>query len=180
MLGGANSGGGGGGRIAIYHTDFNHFTGEYLVHGGSGAYMYGGAGTVYIESQNVNPHYHHLRTDNGGYSTSNRIYEVERLNLTGNYFTTTQAPELTFRTHSGINITTDALPHAIHHYSSGYYDYYSPVYALSHMFSDSKANVNQFYMASAQTATLTIDLPFETYVEYLHIYPYCSLSYDAK
>ena len=29
-------GGGGGGRIAIYHNDTNHFTGQYLVNGGEG------------------------------------------------------------------------------------------------------------------------------------------------
>jgi hypothetical protein len=102
------------------------------------------------------------------------------LNLTGNYFTTTNAPELTFHTHSGINITTDKLPYAIHHYSSGHYNYYSPVYALSHMFSDSQANVNYFYMAAATTARLTIDLPFETYIEYIYVYPYCNTAYSAK
>lgn len=146
------------------------------MHGGWGSYQYGGAGTVYIESHYVNPPYRHLITDNGGYTTNNRIAEVERLNLTGNYFSTTSSPELMFRTHSGINITTDALPHAIHQHTT----YYSPVYSLSHLFSDGEANVNQFYMAAAATAQLTIDLPYETYVEYLRIYPYCNTLYTAK
>ena len=176
LLGGAASGGGGGGRVAIYHRDNNDFTGEYLVHGGKGTYLYGGAGTVYIEAQNAQPNTHYLLTDNGGYSSSNRIEEVERLNLTGNYFTTNNYPERTFHTHSGINITTDAQPYSVHQYN-GYYDYYSHTYPLSHMFSDVSANVNYFYMSLSQTANLTFDLPFPVYVEYLRIYPYCDTDY---
>ncbi|KAL4226615.1 hypothetical protein ACF0H5_014598 [Mactra antiquata] len=171
--GGTSGGGGGGGRAAIYHTGENHFTGDLLMHGGQGPYQYGGAGTFYVESRNVEPYNRHFIMDNADYSISNRIYEVERLNLTGNYYSTTDYPDLTFTTHSGIKITTDALPYYQHQYSYGYYDYYSPVYPLSYLFSDTAANVNTFYMSSSPSANLTIDLPFTTYVEYLRIYPYC-------
>lgn len=144
------------------------------MHGGKGAYQYGGAGTVYIESQNVNPNYRHLITDNSGYTESNRIYEIERLNLTGNYYSTNTYPDTVFNTHSGINVTTTARPYAWYHYHS---IYYSRVWPLSYLFSDKKANVNTFYMAQGTTATLTFDLPFETYVEYIRVFPYCDLDY---
>lgn len=176
FTGGTNGGGGGGGRIAIYHKDLNHFTGDYLIHGGKGVYQYGGAGTIYIESLNVNPAYRHLITDNNKHTTSNRIYEVERLNLTGNYYTNNYYPDMFFNTHSGINITTTARPYAYNLLSSGYYSFTRP---LSYLFSDKKANVGTYYMASGSNATLTIDLPFETYVEELRIFPYCNTNYHV-
>lgn len=143
------------------------------MYGGKGAYQHGGAGTFYIESQNVNPYNRHFIMDNGAYSTSNRIYEVERLNLTGNYYTTTKYPEMTFQTHSGINITTDAVPYyQLHSYGSD--AYYSPVYPLSYLFSDTYANKNTFYLSHTRSATLTINFPFKTYVNHLQVYPYCA------
>lgn len=174
FLGGTYGGGGGGGRIAIYHKDLNHYTGDYLIHGGKGVYQYGGAGTIYIESRNVNPAYRHLITDNNKKTTSNRINEVERLNLTGNYYTNKNYPDMFFNTHSGVNITTTARPYA---YNYVYSSYYSRTWPLSYLFSDHQANTATFYMASAQTATLTMDFPFETYVEYLKVYPYCNTDY---
>jgi len=176
LTGGNTGGGGGGGRIAIYHRDLNHYTGEYLVHGGNGVYQYGGAGTIYIESQNLNPAYRHFITDNNQHTTSNRIYEVERLNLTGNYYTNTYYPEMFFNTHSGVNITTTARPYAYNHNS---HSYYQTTWPLSYLFSDKEANVGTFYMASGTTATLTLDLPFETYVEYIYVYPYCDTDFHV-
>ncbi|XP_060557569.1 uncharacterized protein LOC132717977, partial [Ruditapes philippinarum] len=170
--GGTNGGGGGGGRIAIYHTDQNHFTGKYLVHGGWGTEQYGGPGTVYLESRFVTPAYRHLTVDNNGHSTSNRIYEVERLNLAGNYYTTRNYPEMVFHSHNGVNTTTTARPHSVLH-SIPDANYYYPTYPLSHLFTPGKANVNTIYMSHAKQATLTIDLPYKTYVEYLQIFPYC-------
>lgn len=102
---------------------------------------------------------------------------MERLNLTGNYYHTSEFPELTFSTHSGVNITTDARPYSRHHYSHSYYDYYHPTYPLSYLFSDKAANVDTFYMASGPEANLVIDLPFKVYVEHLRIYPYCDTDY---
>ncbi|WAR26294.1 hypothetical protein MAR_011998 [Mya arenaria] len=176
--GGTNGGGGGGGRIAIYHTIENHFTGEYLIYGGKGPYQFGGAGTVYIEDNSVSPAYRHLRTDNGGRTESNRIYEVERLNLTGKYFSTKGWPDTYFQTYSGINVTSDVRPGTYYAYQSSSYGYlYHTVWPLSHMFSDKKANVDKWFMAQGQEATLTFDLPFKTYVEYIMIYPYCNTNY---
>lgn len=127
--------------------------------GGQGPYQHGGAGTVYIESHFVNPHTKHFISDNHGYSSSNRINEVERLNLTGiksNYVKTVYMQ-------NGINVTTDAPS----------YSYYNYWYYLSHLFSDTKANVKNIYLANSKEATLTFDLPFKTYIEYLRVYPYC-------
>ena len=130
--------------------------------------QYGGPGTVYLESHFVTPAHRHLIVDNAGHSSSNRINEVERLDLGGNYYTTRNYPEMVFHSHNGVNTSTTARP-----YSRQYHNYYSPTYPLSHMFSEGKANVNTIYMSHANKATLTIDLPYKTYVEFLRIYPYC-------
>jgi hypothetical protein len=150
------------------------------VYGGKGAYCQGGAGTVYIVNQKTVPHYRHFITDNGGFTKSNRIYEVERLNLTGNYYSTHDLPEMTFHTHSGINVTTSVAPYSRIQYSYSTYNVYAPTYPLSYLFSDKKANVNTFFMSASQTATLTFNFPFVTYVEYLRIYPYCDTSYSER
>lgn len=60
-------GGGGGGRIAIYHNDTNHFTGQYLVNGGEGYLQWGGSGTIFLKDYSVSPATTSLTTDNGGY-----------------------------------------------------------------------------------------------------------------
>ena len=44
---GNSGGGGGGGRVAIYHTGDNHWTGEYLMHGGYGYQGYAGSGNLF-------------------------------------------------------------------------------------------------------------------------------------
>ena len=67
-------GGGGGGRIAVYHTDQNHFAGEYIVHGGKGHLQRGGAGTVFREDTFESPAQIELLTDNGGYIVCSIIY----------------------------------------------------------------------------------------------------------
>ena len=149
------------------------------MYGGKGPYQYGGAGTVYIENRHVDPHYRHFRTDNGGRTSSNRIAEVERLNLTGNYFSTNGWPDDYFQTHSGINVSSSVRPAVYHHYSSYTYgSLWHTVWPISHLFSDKAANVRQFFMAQASEATLTFDLPFTTYVEYIKIYPYCSTNFN--
>ena len=48
------SGGGSGGRIAVYTTTSNLFTeSQYIASGGEGYYLYGAAGTVYINNNSV-------------------------------------------------------------------------------------------------------------------------------
>ena len=67
FLGDAKYGGGGaGGRIAIYHTDQNHYAGRYDVSGGKGYSQWAGSGTVYIKDLSVSPATTQLITDNGG------------------------------------------------------------------------------------------------------------------
>ncbi|KAH3816406.1 hypothetical protein DPMN_117922 [Dreissena polymorpha] len=174
FTGGTYGGGGGGGRIAIYHKLQNHFTGEYLVFGGKGPYQYGGSGTVYIEDHSGNATFRHLRLDNSGNTASNRISEVERLNLTGNYFKTSKFPDKYFQTYSGINISSDVNPETYNAYSSYYWYYFRNTWPLSHMFTDIQADTSTWFMARASQATLTFDLPFKTYVEYIKIYPVCT------
>ena len=60
-------GGGAGGRIAIYHNDTNHFTGQYIVNGGKGYSQWGGSGTVFLKDFSVEPPLTSLTTDNGGF-----------------------------------------------------------------------------------------------------------------
>jgi len=147
------------------------------VYGGKGPHFHGGAGTVYIEDRSVEPVYRHLRADNGGRSSSNRIAEVERLNLTGNYFSTNTWPDTFFHTHSGVTVTSDVTPAMYYHYSYYFHSYYHTVWPLSQMFSDNRANKKAFFMAPSNEATLTFDLPFKTYVEHIRVYPYCSTDY---
>ena len=63
-------GGGAGGRIAIYHTDTNHYAGDYIVSGGKGYNQWGGSGTVYRKDLSVSPTVTQLTTDNGGYQVN--------------------------------------------------------------------------------------------------------------
>lgn len=66
-----NGGGGGGGRIAVYWVT-NAFTGSYSARGGGG-FQAGGAGTIYLRSnngQNQNPN---LIVDNGGQRGTNTV-----------------------------------------------------------------------------------------------------------
>ena len=61
-------GAGAGGRIAVYHTDQNHFAGEYIVYGGKGSEQWAGPGTVFREDTFVTPVHTELTVDNGGHT----------------------------------------------------------------------------------------------------------------
>ena len=63
-------GGGAGGRVAVYHTDQNHFAGQYLVHGGKGYAQRGGAGTMFREDTFSPTVHRELVVDNGGHEVS--------------------------------------------------------------------------------------------------------------
>ena len=69
-------GGGAGGRIAIYHTDANHYLGKYDVSGGKGYIQWAGSGTVYIKDLSVSPAVTELITDNGGNQVNTRSDSV--------------------------------------------------------------------------------------------------------
>jgi hypothetical protein len=66
-----NGGGGDGGRIALYGST-NQFAGSFAAHGGAGT-NYGGAGTVYLQTQAAKSSAPHsvLTIDNGGWGGTN-------------------------------------------------------------------------------------------------------------
>ena len=163
----ANGGGGAGGRIAIYHRDRNHFTGDYLIHGGKGTYYHGGAGTLYIESQNVDPAYRLLRIDNRDLSASNRIYHMERLNLTADGLSWRNFPDMLYQSSSGVNVTTTARPFYLTHLDGTFYNGY-PLYCVVDRHFEHRLR----YYSRSTSARLEFYLPFKTYVDHIKIYPY--------
>ena len=156
-----NGGGGGGGRIAIYHTKDNNYGGAFTVHGGSGVPQYGGAGTIYLATNNgTETIYDSLITDNGGFTSSQRINEVPKLTLDGANTSTTA---MSFTTFSGLTVTTNGT---VYSYGCGIHTCYR---SFNHLRGDS-----EYYQSSNHDATITIALPFVTYIDHIRIHPQCS------
>lgn len=152
-------GGGGGGRIAIYHTGEDHFTGEYLIHAGYGVSGYGASGTLYLEDQtNATTYYKHLTMDNGGYTTSDQIDEVEKLDLTK---LSTDRNTWGFYTYNNVHFMTD---------NSSSYDSYD--YSYLGRLTDGSLSSSYYNRISALTITIT--LQHVLFVDHLRVFPTCS------
>lgn len=148
-------GGGGGGRIAIYHTGENHFTGEYLIHAGYGLSGYGASGTLYLEDQtNATTYYKHLTVDNGGYTTSDQIEEVEKLDLTK---LSTDSNSWGFYTYNNVHIMADN--------SSSFNSYLGRL---------TDGSLTSSYYNSISALTITFTLQHVLFVDHLRVFPTCS------
>ena len=58
----------------MYHTDQNHFAGQYLVHGGKGYAQRGGAGTMFREDTFAPTVHRELVVDNGGHEVRTNTF----------------------------------------------------------------------------------------------------------
>ena len=160
-----NGGGGGGGRIAVYYTGDHHYNGQLLTHGGRGNGHHGGAGTMYLAQVSDNAVSDTLTVDNAHLTSSERIAEVEKLDLSGNGVTPNS---MSFTTYSGLHFTTTGPVYS--YYSSNLHRLYR-----SFVFIRSGAqNKEQYYRSPQKEATITVELPFLTYIDHVLIYPHCS------
>ena len=149
----SNGGGGGGGRIALYHTDENHFSGQMFVHGGYAAQQYGGSGTIYVEDQsNSSQIYRKITADNGGYTDSARILPVQELLLRP----WLQSSGTSIRSYSNISVMANGGVWS-HHY-------------LRYIFDGS---LDTSYISSQHQVNVTLTFPYPTLVSHLHVFPLC-------
>lgn len=167
ISGGSSSrgGGGGGGRIALHYSGDNHYTGSFLVQGGSSASQAGGSGTVYTAHLTGDLITHQvLHLDNAHLTKSERIQEIEKLELSGSGEGSTSQ---TVTTPGNIVFSIDQ---PIYEFCTPYYSctYRSLVHVMSGSASDNWLEV------SSSTALLTVTLPSVLYIRYLKLYPQCS------
>ena len=131
------------------------------MHGGYGVPQYGGAGTVYLATVNGTETTHDtLITDNADHTASQRINEVQKLTLDGDGVSQTAT---SFPTYSGMTVSTNGTVYA---YSCGLYTCYR---SFDHLRGDS-----EYFQSANHDATITIALPFVTYIDHITIYPQCS------
>ena len=155
LIGSDYSGGGGGGRMAMYHSKENHFTGEYLVHGGYGRSGFGGSGTIYLENQlNATNPVRDLIIDNNGHTKSEQIEESEELDLIYHAGATSG-----FYTENNILFVSD-------------YNHYNYLYRII----DGSRSTG--YISSSKTPTITVTFPHTLFVDHLKVYPQCSSRFD--
>ncbi|CAH1775844.1 unnamed protein product, partial [Owenia fusiformis] len=157
-------GGGGGGRIALYYKGDNYYIGEYIVHGGSSRDQYGGAGTVFIEDRTTpeEPHRTFI-SDNAGYSSTERIAEVEKLDTRGYGV---DSSSQTYYTYGNVKFTTTGNVYSYWPYV--HHQVWFPFYNLV-----SGAPTDGYYRTTYQNIDIDIEFPYETYVDHVRIYPQC-------
>jgi len=131
------------------------------VHGGYGTPQYGGAGTVYLATVNgTETTYDTLITDNAGHTSCQRINEVQKLTLDGDGVS---GSATSFPTYSGMTVSTNGT---VSSYSCGIHTCYR---SLHYLRGDSA-----YFQSANHDATITITLPFVTYIDHITIYPQCS------
>lgn len=90
-----------------------------------------------------------VTVDNNGYTSSNKVEEVEKLDLTAWY------GEYTAYTYSGVHITaTDGV-----RYISNYLG---------------RIGITGAYIANVAETTVTLTLPHVLFVDHIRVFPYCS------
>lgn len=155
-----NGGGGGGGRIAMYYTGDHHYNGQLLTHGGRGNGHHGGAGTMYLAQVSGTAVSNTLTVDNGRLTSSERIAEVEKLDLAGNGVS---KHNMSFTTYSGLHFSTTGPV-----YTYGY------LYTLYRSFFFIRSGAqNTYYQSPQKQAIITVELPFLMYIDHIIIYPLC-------
>lgn len=161
-------GGGGGGRIALYHTDENHFSGQMFVHGGYASQQHGGSGTIYTEDRsNISSIYRKITADNNGFTSSARISTTRELSFQhpagSNYASVTS-----LRSYSNVTMTTEGALWRYHYpRSTNYYDY-----SFYYIFDGALGQGNS-YITTRQLTNITLTFPYPTLVSHLHIFPLC-------
>lgn len=155
--------------MAIYHSREHHYTGQFLIHGGYGSQVYGGAGTVYLNDSSVSNLSNisslisprtRLIVDNGGFSRSERIREMEKLSL--------------YAPHSGS--------------STSYTAYHPFQFSVDRAISTSSYPLNRltdgspntFFVVSAKESTLTVTVPDNSFLDHLKVFPFCDNYWSSR
>lgn len=142
--------------MAIYHSGKNHYTGEYIVHGGYGRSGYGSSGTVYLEDQTNGTYlYRELIIDNYGYTGSEQIEEVEQLNLQS-----ANGASSNFYTYNYVKMSTDGST----------YHTYSTIYYLS---SVTDGSLSSSFISTSSSLTITLEFQHTLFVDHVKVYPNC-------
>ena len=183
MFAGASTrgGGGGGGRIALYHTDENHFSGQTLVHGGSAPHQYGGSGTLYVEDQsNVSAIYRTITADNNGFTSSARIHTTRELIFQypsrGRYeHYDDYVRKTSLRSYANVSVATSGAVWRYHAPNSAYYYDYGFAYI-----SDGSLAREKSYVTSAQLTNVSLTFPYPTLLSHLHVFPLCRLGTGGR
>ena len=164
--GSPNGGGGGGGRIAVYYTGDHYYNGQLLTHGGRGNGHHGGTGTMYLaQVRGTAAVRRTLTVDNARLTSSERIAEVERLDLAGNVVS---ANSMSFTTYGGLRFTTNGT---VFCYDCVYYNHHR---YQSFFFIRSGVNKpDEYYRSTKNQATIEVELPFLTYIDHVDVYPHC-------
>ena len=116
---------------------------------------YGGSGTLYIEDQtNATSVYKHLTVDNGGYTASDQIQEVEKLDLTK---LSLESDTWGFYSYSGIHFNSTTRNTYDYHYLGRLTD----------------GSLSSSYYNHVSSVTITVVLPHVLYVDHLRVYPTC-------
>ena len=163
--GGSHGGGGGGGRIAVHYTGDHYYNGQLLTHGGQGNENHGGPGTMYLAQVSGSVVRSSLTLDNAHLTTSQRIGEVEKLDLASRGVS---ASSTSFTTYSGIHLTTTG---AVYCYYNCYY--YNRRYRSFHYIRSGENKNSQYYQSAQKQATITVELPFLVYIDHVIVYPHC-------
>jgi len=133
--------------VAIYHYKENHYTGDILVHGGYGYAQYGGSGTAYLQDQSSSKIYNKLIIDNGGYTSSQTIEEVEKLSLAS------PSGSTSYYTYNNVHVAVDTS-YLSSHYISG-------------------VTNSGLFISNKGIATITFSIPHVLFVDHVRVYPYC-------
>lgn len=145
----------------MYYTGSHYFQGEILVSGGYGLDRRGGAGTVYIEDRsNSTQLYRTLMTKTYKDPDSERIHEVEKLDLRG---ASVAAVATTYYSYGNVSLSTDGPIY--------YYD--TTIRQYSSFYSIMSGTVSDRYRTTRQDPTISITLPFTTFVDHVRVYPNC-------
>ena len=149
----------------MYYTGDHYYNGQLLTHGGRGNGHHGGAGTMYLaQVSDTAAVKRTLTVDNARLTSSERIAEVEKLDLAGNYVSATST---SFMTYGGLHLSTTGPVFC--YYCVNYVHRYR-----SFFFIRSGVNKNDEYYRSAQKqATIEVELPFLTYIDHVVVYPHC-------
>ena len=152
----------------MYYTGDHYYNGQLLIHGGRGNGNHGGAGTMYLaQVRRTAAVKCTLAVDNARLTSSERIAEVERLDLAGNVVS---AISTSFTTYGGLRLSTTGPVYV------RYDRYHRPViYRPFYSIRSGAQHREQYYCSPQKQATIKIELPFLIFVDHVVVYPLCDM-----
>ena len=150
----------------MYYTGDHYYNGQLLTHGGRGNGNYGGAGTMYLAQVSDTAAVRRtLTVDNARLTSSERIAEVERLDLAGN---DVSASSTSFTTYGGLRLSTTGPVYV------RFGSFHRPIYRPFFSIRSGAQNREQYYCSPQKQATIKVELPCLVFVDHVVIYPLCN------